>query len=107
MRSTPDNDRPDTDRRKGSRRRSQGEGAQQAGMPPMPPGTGSNTNSSEVVSLHGERRTQDRRASGASSGMRMKAAKSNQTPQAIAQSMIDALTDILRYEQKRPTSKAS
>ncbi len=104
MRSTPDNDRPDTDRRKGSRRRS---------SPPMPPGTGSNTNGSEVVRLTshvGERRQldqQDRRASGASSGMRMKAAKSGQTPQAIAQSMIDALTDILRYEQTRPTSKAS
>jgi hypothetical protein len=48
-------------------------------------------------------------AGGASSGMRMKAANSSEetgrdSQEQIAQSMIDALTDILRWERKQQAS---
>jgi len=85
MRSTPDNDSPDTDRRKTTRRRA-----------PNP----------AVTARVGERRQNDRRDSSATSGMRIKSATpSLQSPNLIAQSMIDALTDILEYEQTQSRAK--
>lgn len=103
MRSTPDNDRPDTDRRKASRRR------------------GAPTNGVLRLQGHERRQGHDRRISdtgrqsngqsgdGASSGMRIKTASKSTSPSdtAIAQSMIDALTDILRYEEAQQRRRAS
>jgi hypothetical protein len=88
MRSTPDNDSPSIERRKGTRRR--------AANP-------------AVTARVGERRQNDRRDATASSGMRIKSASpsspSLQSPNLIAQSMIDALTDILEYENNQSRAK--
>lgn len=94
MRSTTEG--PETDRRKGARRRS--------------PTMMSSPLTGALAAAGGERREQtERRGNGATSGMRMKAANgttsSPLSEQDIAQSMIDALTDILRYEQTQKRSQ--